>query len=92
MSPVRRRQPFRIDPSATAAFSALRDVLPGADPARPAAGGLRAVVIGGGTGAPMSIRTLLSLGAQTSAVVAMADDGGSTGILRDEAEDRKSVV
>lgn len=86
MSPVRRRQPFRIDPSATAAFSALRDVLPGADPARPAAGGLRAVVIGGGTGAPMSIRTLLSLGAQTSAVVAMADDGGSTGILRDEAD------
>ena len=83
---MRRRQPFRIDPSATAAFSALRDVLPGADPARPAAGGLRAVVIGGGTGAPMSIRTLLSLGAQTSAVVAMADDGGSTGILRDEAD------
>ena len=47
---------------------------------------VNAVVIGGGTGAPMSIRTLLSLGAQTSAVVAMADDGGSTGILRDEAD------
>lgn len=45
----------------------------------------RAVVIGGGTGAPVSIRTLLGLGVQTSAVVAMADDGGSTGILREEA-------
>ena len=44
---------------------------------------LRAVVIGGGTGAPMSIRTLLSLGVETSAVVAMADDGGSTGVLRE---------
>lgn len=46
---------------------------------------LKAVVIGGGTGAPVSIRTLLSMGVQTSAVVAMADDGGSTGILREEA-------
>lgn len=46
----------------------------------------RAVVIGGGTGAPVSIRTLLSLGIETSAVVAMADDGGSTGILREEAD------
>ncbi|MEI2998228.1 MAG: hypothetical protein V8T51_03040 [Senegalimassilia faecalis] len=34
---------------------------------------LRAVVIGGGTGAPVSIRTLLSMGVETSAVVAMAD-------------------
>ena len=34
----------------------------------------------------MSIRTLLSLGLETSAVVAMADDGGSTGILREEAD------
>ena len=47
---------------------------------------LRAVVIGGGTGAPVSIRTLLSMGLDTSAVVAMADDGGSTGILREEAD------
>lgn len=45
----------------------------------------RAVVIGGGTGAPVSIRTLLHMGIETSAVVAMADDGGSTGILREEA-------
>ncbi|MDR1183714.1 MAG: YvcK family protein [Coriobacteriales bacterium] len=46
---------------------------------------IRAVVIGGGTGAPVSIRALLNLGVQTSAVVAMADDGGSTGMLRDHA-------
>lgn len=44
-----------------------------------------AVVIGGGTGAPVSIRALLSLGLDVSAVVAMADDGGSTGILRERA-------
>jgi 2-phospho-L-lactate transferase/gluconeogenesis factor (CofD/UPF0052 family) len=44
-----------------------------------------AVVIGGGTGAPVSIRALLSLGIQVSAVVAMADDGGSTGLLREHA-------
>jgi uncharacterized cofD-like protein len=44
---------------------------------------LKAVVIGGGTGAPVSIRALLDLGVQTSAVVAMADDGGSTGMLRE---------
>lgn len=42
----------------------------------------RAVVIGGGTGAPVSIRALLNIGADTSAVVAMSDDGGSTGMLR----------
>ena len=45
--------------------------------------GLRAVVIGGGTGAPVSIRALLSRNIQTDAVVAMADDGGSTGMLRE---------
>ena len=45
--------------------------------------GLRAVVIGGGTGAPVSIRALLSRGIKTDAVVAMADDGGSTGMLRE---------
>ena len=72
---------FSHDPSATGAFAALPD--PSADerPNRP----VRAVVIGGGTGAPVSIRTLLSMGIETSAVVAMADDGGSTGILRDQA-------
>jgi len=45
--------------------------------------GMRAVVIGGGTGAPVSIRALLNKGIATDAVVAMADDGGSTGMLRE---------
>ena len=44
----------------------------------------RAVVIGGGTGAPVSIRTLLTMNLETSVVVAMADDGGSTGALREQ--------
>jgi uncharacterized cofD-like protein len=44
----------------------------------------KAVVIGGGTGAPVSIRALLGLGVSVSAVVAMADDGGSTGVLREQ--------
>lgn len=75
-------QPFSYDPSSTAAFAAL-----GAMPTQLAPGeSLRAVVIGGGTGAPVSIRTLLSMDIETSAVVAMADDGGSTGILREEAD------
>lgn len=43
----------------------------------------KAVVIGGGTGAPTSIRTLLDMGCETSAIVSMVDDGGSTGILRE---------
>ena len=47
--------------------------------------GFKACVIGGGTGAPASIKTLRSLGIETSAVVAMADDGGSTGDLRKDA-------
>ena len=80
MAPLRK--PFRQDPSATAAFAALRPAAPAPRPGERQ----RAVVIGGGTGAPMSIRTLLSLGLETSAVVAMADDGGSTGILREEAD------
>lgn len=78
---------FSLDPSSTQAFKAigsLKDHLvhrkDSLDPSK-----LKAVVIGGGTGAPASIRTLLALGVQTSAVVAMADDGGSTGILREEA-------
>lgn len=74
--------PFVRDASATAAFAALGDA--GDLPALSSP--FNAVVIGGGTGAPMSLRTLLSLGAHTSAVVAMADDGGSTGILREEAD------
>lgn len=74
-------RPFSHDPSATAAFAALPEAAADEKPK----GKMRAVVIGGGTGAPVSIRTLLSMGIETSAVVVMADDGGSTGILRDEA-------
>ena len=73
---------FSHDPSATAAFAALAPTPLIVDPGEH----VRAVVIGGGTGAPVSIRTLLSMGLDTSAVVAMADDGGSTGILREEAD------
>ena len=47
---------------------------------------IKAVVVGGGTGAPVSIKTLLAMGVQTSAVVAMTDDGGSTGLLREQAD------
>lgn len=83
---MRVKQPFRVDPSATASFSALKDKIGGLETKLPGTKRFRAVVVGGGTGAPMSIRTLLSLGAETSSVVAMADDGGSTGILREEAD------
>ncbi len=65
------------DPFASFDFAAMQPM-----PRLPLYKALRAVVIGGGTGAPVSIRTLLSLGVSTSAVVAMADDGGSTGVLR----------
>ena len=44
--------------------------------------GRKAVAIGGGTGLPAVITSLLSLGFETSAVVTMADDGGSSGLLR----------
>jgi uncharacterized cofD-like protein len=42
----------------------------------------RAVAIGGGTGLPSVLRCLLQCGFETSAIVTMADDGGSTGVLR----------
>lgn len=74
-------QAFKQDPSATAAFQAIRFEAPVVGSAEES----HAVVIGGGTGAPVSIQTLLSMGCETSAVVAMADDGGSTGALRDVA-------
>lgn len=76
--------PFAYDPAATAAFARLRSEV-GEEVLHDTAAPVKAVVIGGGTGAPVSIRTLLSLEAEVSAVVAMADDGGSTGILREEA-------
>jgi uncharacterized cofD-like protein len=44
--------------------------------------GRRAVAIGGGTGLPAVIHSLLEMGFETSAVVTMADDGGSSGLLR----------
>ena len=75
------QSPFVHDPSLTGVFAALPEI----DRRPRDIDKLKAVVIGGGTGAPVSIRTLLSMGIETSAVVAMADDGGSTGILRDEA-------
>lgn len=46
--------------------------------------GRRAVAVGGGTGLPVVIAGLLDMGFETSAVVTMADDGGSTGVLRRE--------
>lgn len=44
--------------------------------------GRRAVAIGGGTGLPGVLRCLVELGFETTAVVTMADDGGSSGMLR----------
>jgi uncharacterized cofD-like protein len=44
----------------------------------------RAVAVGGGTGLPKVLTCLLDLGFETSAVVTMADDGGSSGALRRE--------
>jgi uncharacterized cofD-like protein len=44
----------------------------------------RAVAVGGGTGLPKVLRCLLDLRWETTAVVTMADDGGSSGHLRRE--------
>ncbi|MCL4554679.1 MAG: 2-phospho-L-lactate transferase CofD family protein, partial [Actinobacteria bacterium] len=44
----------------------------------------KGVAIGGGTGLPRVLRCLLELGFDTSAVVTMADDGGSSGLLREQ--------
>jgi uncharacterized cofD-like protein len=46
--------------------------------------GRRAVAVGGGTGLPTVLRCLLDAGWDTTAVVTMADDGGSSGHLRRE--------
>lgn len=77
---------FTHDPSLTSQFKPLTHAKHESEPSagNPLAG-KRAVVVGGGTGAPMSIRCLLSLNCQVNAVVAMADDGGSTGELRKQA-------
>ena len=44
----------------------------------------RAVAIGGGTGLPQVLRCLVELGFDTTAIVTMADDGGSSGVLRQQ--------
>ncbi|PKQ10207.1 MAG: hypothetical protein CVT69_00975 [Actinobacteria bacterium HGW-Actinobacteria-9] len=44
----------------------------------------KAVAIGGGTGLPGVLRCLIDAGYDTTAVVTMADDGGSSGTLRRE--------
>ncbi len=44
----------------------------------------KVVVIGGGTGNFTVLRGLRKYGVELSAIVSMADDGGSTGVLRDE--------
>ncbi|MBP9738284.1 YvcK family protein [Candidatus Saccharibacteria bacterium] len=46
--------------------------------------GIKAVVIGGGTGSFMLLKSLKNYVTDITALVNMADDGGSTGILRDE--------
>ncbi len=52
--------------------------------AHPLPGQVKAVSIGGGTGQPNAIRALHAAGCFVTAIVAMADDGGSTGIIRQE--------
>lgn len=44
----------------------------------------RAVAIGGGTGLPLVLRCLAQAGCDVTAVVTVADDGGSSGALRRE--------
>jgi len=44
----------------------------------------RAVAIGGGTGLPLVLRCLRGLAKDTAAVVSVADNGGSSGRLREE--------
>ena len=75
---------FNIDPSVTSAISL--ESLSASAPVTTIPSNFRAVVLGGGTGAPASIKALRSLGISTNAVVAMADDGGSTGDLRKDAD------
>ncbi len=45
---------------------------------------MRAVAIGGGTGLPLVLGCLVAYGCETTAVVTVADDGGSSGWLRRE--------
>ena len=45
---------------------------------------LRIVVLGGGTGSFVVLSALKTLTSKITAIVNMCDDGGSTGVLRDE--------
>jgi len=46
----------------------------------------RVVAVGGGTGMPILIKSLLTLMSSVDAVVTVADDGGSSGVLRQELD------
>jgi uncharacterized cofD-like protein len=48
--------------------------------------GPKIVVIGGGTGLPTMLRGIKEFTSNVTAVVTVADDGGSSGILRDELD------
>ena len=49
----------------------------------PLAGARHVVVLGGGTGMSTALRGLKSRGVRITAIVSMADDGGSSGVLRE---------
>lgn len=53
-------------------------------PTTPKPRGPRIVCVGGGTGMPTMLRGLKAITADLSAVVTMADDGGSSGRIREE--------
>ena len=75
---IHRAAALSFDPSANHSFG----VFDASGYTRPEYARCKVVVVGGGTGAPMSIRACTALGFETSAIVTMADDGGSTGIIR----------
>ena len=45
--------------------------------------GPKITVIGGGTGLPVLLRNLRKQDAEVTAIVTVADDGGSSGVIRD---------
>jgi uncharacterized cofD-like protein len=67
---------------ATSAPDAAPASAPAPAPALIPINNFKAVCIGGGTGTPVSIEALLAADIYTDVVVAMADDGGSSGLLR----------
>lgn len=76
---------FTHDLSLTSQFMPLTDVSAQRTTSSSVLANTRVVVVGGGTGAPVTIRCLQNLQCKVNAVVAMADDGGSTGELRKQA-------